>query len=71
MDIEIQRKHYSTSTTSKIDEINDWLESPPIQEPMPDNMTAEQDIKWLMAWWRTNFCPCIRSWCRTSLFSWL
>jgi hypothetical protein len=51
---EIQRKHYSTSITSKIDEITDWLESPPIQEPIPDNMTAEQDIKWLMAWWRTN-----------------
>jgi hypothetical protein len=51
---EIQRRHYSTSATSEINEINDWLESPPIQEPVPDNMTAEQDIKWLMAWWRTN-----------------
>src|SRR5438552_705067 len=35
---EIQRKHYSTMATSQTDEINDWLESPPIQEPVPDNM---------------------------------
>jgi hypothetical protein len=41
---EIQRKHYSTTATSQTDEINDWLESSPIQEPVPDNMTAEQDI---------------------------
>ena len=41
---EIQRKHYSTTATSQTDEINDWLESPPIQEPVPDRMTAEQDI---------------------------
>jgi hypothetical protein len=40
--------------TSQTDEINDWLESSPIQEPVPDNMAAEQDIQWLMAWWRTN-----------------
>ena len=40
--------------TSQTNEINDWLESPPIQEPVPDNMTAEQDILWLMAWWRMN-----------------
>jgi hypothetical protein len=47
---EIQRRHYSTSATSEINEINDWLESSPIQEPVPDNMTAEQDIKWLITW---------------------
>ena len=44
---EIQRKHYLTMATSQTNEINDWLESPPIQEPVPDNMTAEQDILWL------------------------
>jgi hypothetical protein len=42
---EIQRKHYSTSITSIIDKIHDWLKSPPIQEPVPDNTTVEQDIK--------------------------
>jgi hypothetical protein len=51
---EIQRKHYLTSITSIIDKIHDWFKSPPIQEPVPNNMTAKQDIKWLMAWWRTN-----------------
>ena len=50
----IQKKHYSTVATSEFDEIDEWLESPPIQEPVPESMTAEQDIAWLMAWWRTN-----------------
>src|SRR6202012_1073682 len=50
----IQEEHYSTVATDDIDEIDEWLKSPPIQERVPDNMTAEQDIQWLMAWWRTN-----------------
>lgn len=50
----IQEEHYSTVATDDIDEIDEWLRSPPIQERVPDNMTAEQDIQWLMAWWRTN-----------------
>jgi hAT family C-terminal dimerisation region len=51
---DIQQKHYSTVASSEADEIEDWLESAPIQEPVPDYMTAEQDISWLMGWWRMN-----------------
>jgi hypothetical protein len=51
---DIQAELYSTVVASDIDEINEWLNSAPIQESVPNKMTAEQDIKWLMAWWRTN-----------------
>ena len=52
---DIQAELYnSTVVASDIDEINEWLNSALIQESVPNKMTAEQDIKWLMAWWRTN-----------------
>ena len=50
----IQKDHYATAPTRHLDEIDEWLSSPPIQEQIPDNMTAEQDVQWLLAWWRTN-----------------
>jgi hAT family protein len=37
-----------------LDEIDQWLSSPPIQEQIPKNLTAEEDAQWLFAWWRTN-----------------
>ena len=40
--------------TTHLDEINEWLSSPPIQEQIPENLTAEEDAKWLLAWWQTN-----------------
>ena len=48
----IQNDHYVTARD--LDEINEWLSSPLIQEQIPDNMTAEEDIQWLLSWWRTN-----------------
>ena len=48
----IQNNHYATARD--LDEIDEWLSSPPIQEQIPDNMTAEEDIQWLLSWWRTN-----------------
>jgi len=51
---DIQAELYSTVVASDIDEINEWLNSAPIQESVPNKMAAEQDIKWLMVWWRTN-----------------
>ncbi len=50
----IQRDHYITAPTRDLDEIDEWLSSPPIQERIPDNLTAEEDAQWLFAWWRTN-----------------
>jgi hypothetical protein len=49
----IQQAHYSTPATV-VDEIDDWLSSAPIQERIPEKMTAEQDVKWLLSWWRAN-----------------
>ena len=43
----IQQAHYSTPATI-VNEIDDWLSSAPIQERMPEKITAEQDIKWLL-----------------------
>ena len=51
---DIQAELYSTIAASDVDEVDEWLNSAPIQESVPDRMTAEQDVKWLMAWWRTN-----------------
>src|SRR5579871_3322455 len=36
------------------------ISSPPIQEQIPDKMTAEEDVQWLLAWWRTNQYRCPR-----------
>ena len=49
----IQNDYYATPATH-LDEIDEWLSSPPIQEQIPENFTAEADAKWLLAWWRTN-----------------
>ena len=49
----IQKDHY-TAPTTHLDKINKWLSSPLIQEQIPDNLTAEEDTKWLLAWWQTN-----------------
>jgi hypothetical protein len=49
----IQKDHYAASVIH-LDEIDEWLSSPPIQEQIPENLTAEDDCKWLLAWWRTN-----------------
>ena len=49
----IQKDHYA-ALAIHLDEIDEWLSSPPIQEQIPENLTAEEDTKWLMAWWRTN-----------------
>ena len=49
----IQKDHYTTPTRD-LDEIDEWLSSPPIQEQIPDNLTTEEDAQWLLAWWRTN-----------------
>ena len=51
---DIQTELYSTIAAPETDEVNEWLNFAPIQEYVPDRMTAEQDIKWLQAWWRTN-----------------
>jgi len=51
---DIQAELYSTIAASDIDEVDEWLNSAPIQESVPERMTAEQDVKWLMAWWRAN-----------------
>jgi len=50
----IQKDHYATAPTRDLDEIDEWLGSPPIRERIPDNLTAEEDAQWLLAWWRTN-----------------
>jgi hAT family C-terminal dimerisation region len=50
----IQERHYSVVINVEVDEIDKWFDSPPIRERVPENMTAEQDTQWLMAWWRTN-----------------
>src|SRR3982751_4309494 len=49
----IQKEHYATAPRD-LDEIDEWLSSPPIQEQIPDKMTAEEDVRWLLSWWRTN-----------------
>jgi hypothetical protein len=49
----IQKDHYA-APAAHLDEIDEWLSSPPIQEQIPENLTAEADAKWLLAWWRTN-----------------
>jgi hypothetical protein len=50
----IQERHYSAVINVEVDEINKWFDSPPIREQVPENITAEQDTQWLIAWWRTN-----------------
>lgn len=49
----IQKDHYA-APAAQLDEIEEWLSSPPIHEHIPENLTAEADAKWLLAWWRTN-----------------
>src|SRR6266536_1834133 len=46
----IQKDHYVAPITH-LDEIDEWLSSPLIQEQIPDNLTTEEDTKWLLAWW--------------------
>jgi hypothetical protein len=50
----IQERHYLAVTNVEVDEIDKWFDSPLIRERVSENMTAEQDTQWLMAWWRTN-----------------
>ena len=50
----IQKDHYATAPTRDLDEIDEWLGSPPIRERISDNLTAEEDAQWLLTWWRTN-----------------
>jgi len=45
----IQKNHY-TAPATHLDEIDEWLSSPPIQELIPENLTVEEDTKWLLAW---------------------
>jgi hypothetical protein len=44
----IQKDHYALPATA-LDEIDEWLNSPPIQEQIPKNLTTEADAKWLLA----------------------
>jgi hAT family protein len=50
----IQKDHYETMLARDLDEVDEWLSSPPIQEQIPENLTAEEDAQWLFTWWRTN-----------------
>ena len=40
----IQKDHYAAPTTH-LDEIDEWLSSPPIQEQIPENLTVEEDAQ--------------------------
>jgi hypothetical protein len=37
------QKDYYTTPTRDLDEIDEWLSSPLIQEQIPDNLTIEED----------------------------
>ena len=49
----IQQLHYGEESIT--DEIDDYLDSKPVKTPPPTNSTtAEDDLAWVLNWWRTN-----------------
>jgi hypothetical protein len=48
----IQRAHYGESAL--LDEIDSYLDSKPIQTPAIDDISAQEDLQWVLKWWKAN-----------------
>jgi hAT family C-terminal dimerisation region len=48
----IQRAYYGESAL--LDEIDSYLDSKPIRTPAINDISAQEDLQWVLKWWKAN-----------------